>query len=307
VNSGAPLAGNARPSNIPFIIEGRPWPPNQPKPETDANTASPDTFRVLGIPLISGRLFTTQDTVDRKAAIISHSMALHYFANDDPLGRRISPDDGKDWFTIVGVVGDVRQYGLEKVPLDTVYVPLAVNPNAGTLLIKTAGDPMNYVRVMRDAVFAVEPEQPITDVKTLDQLRGDAMAQTRLTSLLLALFAGLALAIAATGLSGVTALLVSQRTREIGIRVALGAPRTDVLRMFVTKAMKVIIVGLIVGVVAAFLTARLIQSLLFSTPPTDPLTFVGVACIFLMVALVASYIPARRVTKVSPLIALRSE
>jgi putative ABC transport system permease protein len=133
------------------------------------------------------------------------------------------------------------------------------------------------------------------------------MAVTRLTSLLLLLFAGLALAIAATGLSGVTALLVTQRTREIGIRMALGAQRTDVLRMFVMQGMKTIIFGLSVGVVGALLGAQLIKSLLFSTPPTDPATFTGVALLFVIVALLASYIPARRVTKVSPLIALRTD
>jgi predicted permease len=307
VNSGAPLTRGGAPSHVPFVIENHPWPPNQPKPETDTNIITPEGLRLMGVPLISGRFFTAQDTAERKAAIISRSMSRHYFRLEDPIGQRISGDNGKNWFTIVGVVGDVRQYGLQEAPVDVVYVPFAVVPNAGTLLVKTAGDPMDYVRQVRHLVYSVDPEQPITNITTLDKLRGEAMAATRLTSLLLAMFAGLALAIAATGLGGVTALLVNQRTREIGIRMALGAQRTNVLALFVLQAMKVILSGLVIGLMGAFLGSRLIETLLFSVPPRDPPTFAAVALIFVVVALLASYIPARRVTKVSPLIALRSE
>ena len=307
LNSGAPLAPGGRPSHVPVIIENRPWPANQPKPETDLNITTPDALRLMGVPLYSGRFFTAQDTAERKAAIISRSFARRFFPNEDPISKRVSGDDGKNWFTIVGVVGDVHQYGLDQDPVDVAYIPFEVEPNAGTLLIKTAGNPLDYVRQVRQAVYSVDPEQPITNVRTLDELRGESMAATRLTSILLAMFAGLALAIAATGLSGVTALLVSQRTREIGIRMALGAQRASVLQMFVMQAMKVIVSGLVIGLVGALLGARLIQSLLFSTPPTDPLTFTGVMLLFMAVALMASYVPARRISRVSPLIALRSE
>jgi putative ABC transport system permease protein len=166
---------------------------------------------------------------------------------------------------------------------------------------------MNYISRVRNAVYSVDPEQPITDVETLDQLRGDSLAATRLTSILLALFAALALAIAATGLSGVTALLVSQRTREIGIRLALGAQRSEVLAMVVKQSMRVILLGLAAGLVGALVASRVMSTLLFQTPHTDPVTFAGVAVVLLAVALIASYIPARRVTRVNPLIALRSE
>jgi predicted permease len=307
LNSGAPLAPGGRPSHVPLTIENRPWPQNEPQPETDLNIITPETLQLMDVPLIKGRYFTEQDTAERKSAIISLSFARHFFSNEDPIGRRISGDAGKNWVTIVGVVADIRQYGLDQEPLDLAYVPFAMDPNAGTLMVKTAGNPLDYVREVRNAVYSVDPEQPITDVKTLDELRGDSMAATRLTSILLLMFAGVALAIAATGLSGVTALLVSQRTREIGIRMALGAQRTSVLQMFVTQAMKVILSGLAIGLVGALLGARLIEGLLFSTPPHDPLTFTGVALLFVAVALMASYIPARRISKVSPLIALRSE
>ena len=160
---------------------------------------------------------------------------------------------------------------------------------------------------MRSAVLSVDPDQPLSDLKTLDDLRGESLAGTRITSILLALFAALALIIAATGLSGVTALLVSQRTREIGIRLALGAQRGEVLAMVVKQSMRVIFIGLGVGMAGALLTSRLLSSLLFKTPATDPLTFVGVALVLLTVALAASYLPARRVTRVNPMIALRSE
>lgn len=309
VNSGAPLSNQGMRGTVHFTILGHAPAASGLGPQADTNIMSPDAFRVLGVPLISGRFFTAHDTEDKPVVIISRALAHHYFPNEDPLGQRITvnEDDNKHPITIVGVVGDVKQYGLEQEPVDTTYAPMTLSPNVGTLLVKTADDPMNHVKQLRDAVYAVDSEQPITDVKTLDELRGDSIAATRLTSLLLLLFAALALIIAAAGLSGVTALLVSQRTREIGIRMALGAQRTTVLRMFVIQGMKVIGLGLVIGIAGGLLGSRLIQTLLFSTPPTDPLTFAGVVLVFVAVALVASYIPARRVIKVSPLIALRSE
>ena len=305
-SSAPPLAPGGQPGTATFIIEGRPLPDKASRPRTVIVAATPDTFHLLGIPLISGRLFTREDTAKNPVIVVNRTLARHYFLNEDAIGKRISPD-GKVWLQIVGVVGDVKQYGLDQEPVETAYVPFVVDVNLSSLMVKTTDDPANHIQQLREAVFSVDPEQPITNVKTLSELRGDSIAATRLTSLLLILFAALALAIAATGLSGVTALLVSQRTREIGIRMALGAQRTSVLNMFVLQAMKVITVGLLIGITGALLAARLIETFLFSTPPTDPVTFAGVAMLFLAVALLASYIPARRVTKVSPLIALRSE
>jgi predicted permease len=257
--------------------------------------------------LISGRFFDDHDAQDAPpVVIISRGLARHYFPNEDPVAKRIS-DDGKHWAKIVGVVGDVKQFGLDRDPVDTMYQPFAQSPNAFTLMIKTAGDPMAYVRPLRETVYAVDPTQPITDIKTLDQLRGDNLAGTRLTSLLLGLFAALALAIAATGMSGVTALLVSQRTREIGIRLALGAQRGQVLRMVLMQGTRVILIGLAIGLAGALLGSRVMKALLFDTTVTDPATFSGVALVLLAVALIASYIPARRVTRVDPMIALRTE
>jgi putative ABC transport system permease protein len=205
------------------------------------------------------------------------------------------------------VVGDVKFYGLDQEIKDTAYVSFAQTPMGGTLLVKTAGNPMNYAQQVREAVLSVDPEQPVNGIQTLEELRGDTLVQSRLTALLLALFAGLALAIAATGLSGVTALMVSQRTREIGIRMALGAQSGEMLRMVLRQGMSVISVGLAVGIAAALIFSRVMRTLLFQTTVNDPLTFVGVALMFLAVGFAASYVPARRVTKVDPLIALRSE
>jgi putative ABC transport system permease protein len=307
VNNGAPLAPGM-PMNVTFIVEGRAMDEHEPLPKADVNFVSPDCLQLLGIPLISGRYFTPHDNADApEVAIISRSLARHYFNNDDPLEKRISADNGKTWVKIVGVVGDVKYYGLDKEALDTAYVAFRQSPMGGSLLVKTAGNPMNYAQQVRDAVYSVDPEQPVNSIQTLNELRGDNLVQSRLTTLLLALFAGLALAIAATGLSGVTALMVSQRTREIGIRMALGAQSTEVMRMVLMQGMRVIAFGLAAGIAGALIFSRVMRALLFETPVNDPLTFAGVALIFLAVGFAASYVPARRVTKVDPLIALRSE
>jgi putative ABC transport system permease protein len=288
-------------------VEGRAA-DDRSKLKAAVEVATPDTFRLLGVPIYAGRAFSAEDKDGAPGVvIISRNLAQHYFPNENPLNKRITDDKGKKWFTIVGVVGDVKQYGLDRDPVDTAYVSEAQYAMGNTILLKTAGDPMNYAGQLRKAVFAIDKDQPVTDIKSLDELRGDSLAGTRITSLLLALFAALALIIAATGLSGVTALLVSQRTREIGIRLALGAQRSEVLTMVVRQSMRVIFIGLGIGVVGALLTSRLLTSLLFKTPATDPLTFVGVAVVLLTVALAASYLPARRVTRVNPMIALRSE
>jgi predicted permease len=309
LNNGAPLAPTG-PQKLPFVIEDHPVAEGE-KPETNVQVASPDAFRLLGVPLISGRFFTPQDNADAPlVTIISQGFARHFFPNEDPINKRIffPGDDKKRYFTIVGVVGDVNQYGLDKDPVDTAYAAFEQAPDsAATLMVRTSRDPMNYVKQLREAVYSVDPDQPLINIKTLDELRGDTLAATRLTSVLLGLFAMLALAIAATGLSGVTALLVSQRTREIGIRLALGAQRGQVLHMVLKQGMRVIVTGLVAGLLGALLASRVMQAFLFKTTVTDPLTFIGVALVLFAVALIASYIPARRVTRVDPMIALRAE
>lgn len=307
VNNGAPLAPGMR-MDTTFIVEGRAVNEREALPSCDVNFVSAGGMQLLGIPLISGRFFTPHDNADSpEVAIISRSLAQHFFPNEDPLNKRISADNGKTWVKIIGVVGDVKYYGLDQKTKDTAYVSFAQNPMGGTLLVKTAGNPTNYARQVREAVLSVDPEQPVNGIQTLNELRGDALVQSRLTAVLLALFAGLALAIAATGLSGVTALMVSQRTREIGIRMALGAQSNEVMRMVLMQGMQTIVLGLAAGIVGALLFSQVMRALLFETTVNDPATFAGVALMFLAVGFAASYVPARRVTKVDPLIALRSE
>ena len=305
--AGAPLSPGT-PGTGPFDIQGRTLSNDEVKPNADTNIASPQTFQVLDVPLLRGRFFNDQDLPAAPAvAIVNRSLAQHYFPNEDPIDKRISQDNGTTWLTIVGVVGDVRQYGLEQDALDTIYLPFGQAPFGRTVMLRTSGNPLDYVKQVRAAVSSIDPEQPIADVKTLDQLRGDSLAATRLTAVLLALFATLALAIAATGLSGVIAFLVSQRTREIGIRLALGAQRADVLRMVLADALKLVGLGLAAGIVGALAGSRVMHAILFNTPPNDPATFVVVALVFLVVALLASYIPAQRAAQVDPLVALRTE
>jgi putative ABC transport system permease protein len=306
VTGGPPLTG--RPGQLVIDIEGRTLSGNEAKPLVDPNIASPETFKLLGVPLLSGRFFTAADHAQAPPVVlINRSFARHYFANEDPIGKRLSADNGANWATIVGVVGDVKAYGLDKEVVDMVYQPFAQAPNGVSLMLRTSGNPANYVRQVQEAIYAIDPEQPISNVKTLDELRGDSLAANRLTAILLALFAGLALAIAATGLSGVIAFIVSHRTREIGIRMALGAQSTDVLSMILAYAAKMIGMGLIIGVAGALAGSRVLRNLLFNTPNNDVTTFVLVAAVFMLVALIASYIPARRATQVDPLVALRTE
>ena len=277
-------------------------------PVADINFVSPDAFKALGIPLTSGRFFDPHDAPGSpEVVIISQSLAHHYFPHEDPIGKRISGDGGKTWARIVGVVGDVKYYGLDQEALDTAYVPLAQQPMASTLVVKTVGNPMNYTKRVQEAVYSVDPEQPVNQFKSLSEIRGDALVQSRLTMLLLGLFAALALVIAATGLSAVIALMVTQRTREIGIRMALGAQNSEVLGMVLKQGMRIMGVGLAIGTVAALLFSQFIRAMLFSTAANDPLTFAAVALVFLAAGFLATYIPARRVTKVDPLIALRSD
>jgi putative ABC transport system permease protein len=305
VGGGPPLTGRA--GQQPIVFEGRPMQPNE-QILVDPNIASADTFKLLGVPLLSGRFFSTSDVAEApQVAIINRSFAKHYFVDEDPVGKRISADNGQTWITIVGVVGDIKAYALDREVVDMFYQPFSQAPNGVSVMMRVSGDPNTYIRPAQEAVYAVDPEQPIDRVKTLDALRGDMLAAQRLTATLLAMFAGLALAIAATGLSGVIAFLVSQRTREIGIRMALGAKGSDVLQMILGHATRMIGLGLVVGVTGSLIGSRVLRSLLFDTPNNDIVTFAVVGSIFMIVALLASYIPARRATQVDPLIALRTE
>jgi predicted permease len=296
------------PFNRGFQIEGRPIPDGELLPQADFRTASTDYFETVRQPLVRGRTFSEGDKDKAPlVAVINQATARHRWGDEDPIGRRVSFDRGQTWLTIVGLVGDVRQYGLDREPPDEIYVPLAQAGFAGNLLVRTAADPMSIAKLMREAVYEVDSDTAVDRVQTLEQVRSDAVASPRLTAILLAMFAGLALVITAAGIAGVMALSVNQRTHELGVRLALGATPGKVLRMVMRQGMSFVLIGLSVGLAGALLLGRLMSSLLFAVEPTDPITFLAVAFVLIAVAAAACFVPARRVTSIDPMLALRSE
>jgi len=304
-----PLDSKADPFVGTMTIEGRPLPKGAPYPHANLHVVSERYFKTLGIPLVSGRLFTAADKDGAMDAIlISQSLATRHWPNGDPIGHRISLDDGKHWGTIVGVVGDVRQYGLNRPPMDTLYAPLLQNAQlGGVLMVHTAVDPYQMARTVVGAVHEVDPLQPVARIRTLDDIHDEWLASPRLTATLIALFALLALAITLAGISGVMALAVSQRMREIGIRMALGATREKVLRMVLWQGMVLVVIGLAIGFAGAPPLTRMMRDLLYGVQSTDPATFAFVALVMLAVAAAACFIPSRRAASVDPMVALRSE
>ena len=294
--------------NVNFQIEGPPPNPNEPEPQVDFRVASADYFQTIRLPLLKGRLFTEADDAQtQQVAVINRTMARHRWGDEDPVGKRISFDQGENWVTIVGVVGDVRQYGLNREPTDELYRPVRQTGGAGNLLVRTTVAPSVMMAQLRQAVYAVDPENAIDQAQTLENVRNESIASPRLTAALLGMFAALAVFITAAGIAGVMALTVSQRTHEIGIRMALGASAGGVLRLALRQGLTLVFVGLALGVAGAFALTRMMSTLLFAVEPTDPLTWLSVALALAAVAALACFAPARRATLIDPLTALRSE
>lgn len=275
-------------------------------PRAEIQSATPGYFQTTGIPLIRGRVIEDQDRADREqVAVISESMARQFFPKSDPIGARISTNNGQVWITIVGVVGDVRNT-LSSQPSATFYRPLAQAPQLTVMyLARTSGDPSSLIKPMRDAVYALDPQQPVDRFRTLDDVRTASLSAPRLTAVLISVFAGIALLITATGLAGVIAFSVNQRSQEFGVRMALGASRASVLQMVLGQGLRLVAFGLVVGGVAAVALASTVRTLLFDTEPTDITTYIGVAVVLALVAVLACLIPARRASSVDPLVALR--
>jgi putative ABC transport system permease protein len=295
-----------------MTIEGRPPANASDIPCVEVRASSPDYFRTMGIPLRRGRALNEHDTSDAPAVVVvNESLARRFFPGQDPIGRRINhgePDKAPVWREIVGVVGDVRHFGPETETRPEFYEPQLQSPSFGTsLVVRSDADLAGLAAAIRGELRAMDKDLPVYNLKSMQELVSESVAQPRFRTLLLAIFAAVALLLSATGLYGVMNYWVTQRTREIGVRMALGAQGRDVLGMVVGQGMMMAIVGVFVGLVASFGLTRLISSLLFGVTATDPLTFAVVPLLLCAVAFVASYIPARRATKVDPMVALRHE
>jgi len=297
-----------------FNIQGRaPDAPGEDK-STNYYSVTPDYFKAMGIPLIRGRVFTDQDRKDSmRVAIINEEMAKKYFPDEDPIGKGINVTNGPETFReIVGIVGDVKQYGPAQPTTVQTYEPFLQNPFSGmTLVVRTEGNPTALTSAIRSQVLAIDKDQPIARTRPLEQVLSESIAKERFAMLLLGAFGAVALILAAVGLYGVMSYAVTQRTHELGIRMALGARSGDVLRLVVGQGMTLALVGVGIGLggalVGAFVLKRLMANLLFATGATDPLTFAGISVLLAGVALGACLVPARRAIKVDPMIALRYE
>ena len=293
-----------------IFVDGKVLPSGEIAPQVNFELASADYFRVLNIPVLSGRAFTDADTETApEVVIVNARLAKHFWPNADPIGHRVSGDGGKTWATVVGVVSSVHQYGLDKQTEETLYVPQDQAPPVtdAHLLVRTRVDPMHTANQIASIVYQVDPQQPVTEIRTLDQVRSLQLGTPRITATLLGMFATLALFITVVGVSGTLALAVAHRTKEIGIRIALGAPKKEILRNILARGMAPVFTGIAVGTVAALFAARLLATMLFAISPDDPPTLGSIAVLLAVVALIGCAIPARRAIHVDPIQALRTE
>ncbi|MGH9970962.1 MAG: ABC transporter permease [Pyrinomonadaceae bacterium] len=295
-----------------LLVEDHPKPRGE-EITVDLYIATPGYLRALEIPLLKGRSITEQDTPDSfKIALINSTMAAQLWPNEDPLGKRISfPGSEKNpqpWRTVVGVISDVAQYALDRKPPMQIYVPQAQFPTSfNSIVVKTETEPTALTNAIRREILAVDKDQAVFNVTTLEQLMGESILIRRFFMLLLLVFAALALILAAVGIYGVMSYAASQRTHEIGIRMALGAQAKDIMKLIMGNGMLLTLIGVSAGLLGAFALTRLMEGLLFGVTTTDSVTFVTVSFVLIAVALIACYVPARRATRVDPLVALRYE
>ena len=299
-----PLRGN---SAMGFEIEGRPVAEAQQRPTTNFRAITPDYFRALGTPLSAGRTFADEEAWRTPSAvIINQTLARRHWPNENPLGKRLKI--GKASLEIIGVAADAKESGLTAEVDGGLYLPyIASGDRAMRLVLRTDADPLSFVAAATAEIRRIDSEQAVSGINTLSGLLNEATAQPRFNTALLALFALLALVLAAVGIYGVIAYAVAQRTQEIGLRMALGAQARDVMRLVIGQGMKLALFGIVLGLGGAWALTQLMTSLLFNVSPTDWLTFAGISALVTLTVLLACWIPARRATKVDPLIALRSE
>ena len=301
-----PLTGAEESTDL--FIEGRPR-SNDQRPNADYTIVSPDYFRALQIPLLKGRQFSDHDDQDApKVAIINDALARKYWPGEDPTGRQLTVGFEQAPRQIIGVVGNVKQAALNGDERPTMYMPHLQRATGGmTIVVRTNGDPLSLSQAARSEIHSVDPGIPVTNIRTMDEVFSSSIAQQRFAMLLVGLFGALALALATIGIYGVMSYSVTQRTREIGIRMALGAQRTDVLRLILQHGILVSLLGVVGGVAASFALTRLMASLLFEVTPTDATIFGAVGFGILALSAIATYLPAWRASRVDPLLALRCE
>jgi predicted permease len=308
-----PLSGSR--FSFSFEVKGRPPLPPAQQPSMEVRVASPEYFRAIGIPVVRGRGFERGDTASsRQVVVISEAAVRRFFPGEEPIGQWITLGWGrpdavpKAGGEVVGIVGDVKERGLAEENPPEIYLPHAQLPiSSMDVMLRTAVSPRSLAPAVTSAVRSLDPELPIARMSTLDEIVAHSISEPRFYMVLLGAFAGTALFLAALGIFGVMSYAVVQRSREIGIRVALGADPKQVLAMVLGHASLLAVAGVGLGLAGALSLSRAMGSLLFELSPTDPTTLAGVAVLLLAVALLASYLPARRATRVDPLIALRSE
>ncbi len=302
-----PLTGLA--SRDGFKIPGQPPPAPGQEPGVEVRVVTPTYFRAMGIPLLKGRLLNERDVKETRVLLINDTLAKRYFPNTDPVGKQLEVTwDGSGPDEIVGVVGDIREGALNKEPEPAIYWSHPREPYSGmALVIRANGDASRLSTAVQREIRAIDPDQPVADVRTMEQVIAKSIARPRFNMLLLTIFAAVALVLASVGLYGVMNYSATQRTHEVGIRMALGATRGDIMRLVVGHGMTLTFVGIAIGVVASWALTRVMSNLLFGVTATDLPTFIGVSAVLAAVALLANYIPARRATRVNPISALRYE
>jgi predicted permease len=304
-----PLQGG---STQPVAVEGQPVVPMADQPEVAVRLIAPGYLRVMRIPLRQGRDITEADSANaRPVILVSESFARRFWPNENPIGKHVKltflPGEARE---VVGVVGDVRLNGLSVTePVQSVYHVMAQNPRVTfmTLAVRTGLPPANLISAVTEAIHRVDAEEPVVGVQTMEAVVDQSIAQNRLNMILLSAFAGLALLLASIGIYGVQAYAVRQRTREVGIRVAMGAQPAEVFRLIIAQGLRLTTTGIVIGLAASFGLTRLMASQLYGLSATDPWTFIGVSIVLLTVALAACFIPARRATRIDPVVALRYE
>jgi putative ABC transport system permease protein len=308
--SGLPMQGEDINS---LTLEGRPAPTPDKPYLADDRQATPGYFAAMGIPLRQGRLFAATDTAEGpKVALVDEVLARSYWPGENPIGKRFKTGGPKDtkvpWITVIGVVGSVRNSGLHVEPRPQMYRPETQAPSAAmAVVLRTTGEPESVATAARAAVHEIDRDQPVSNVKTLGRLVTDSVAGRRFNLLLLGLFAVLALTLSGVGIYGVTAYSVVQRTREMGLRMALGSQPGQVLRLVMGEAGLLAGMGVLLGLLASFALTRVMASLLYGVGTTDPATFGAVALGLFLIALAAAYLPGQRATRVDPMVALRAE